>query len=34
VILIFEDSKKLDLDSLNENKRVKFGSKLISLKNL
>ena len=34
VILVFEDSKKLDLDSLKEKKRVKFGSKLISIKNL
>ena len=34
VILLFEDSKKLDLDSLNQKKRVKFGAELISLKNL
>ena len=34
VIVIFEDSNKLDLDSLKENKLVKFGSKLISLKNI
>ena len=33
VILIFEDSDNLDLDSLKENKLVKFGSKLVSLKN-
>ena len=34
VILLFEDTKKLDLDSLNQKKRVKFGKSLISLKNL
>ena len=34
VILLFEDTKKLDLDSLNQKKRVKFGAELISLKNL
>ena len=34
VILLFEDTKKLDLDSLNQKKRVKFGESLISLKNL
>ena len=34
VILIIEDSSKLDLNSLTTNKTVKFGSKLINLKNL
>jgi len=34
VILIIEDSAKLDLNSLTTNKTVKFGSKLINLKNL
>ena len=34
VILIIEDSSKLDLNSLTTNKAVKFGSKLINLKNL
>ena len=34
VILIIEDSTKLDLNSLTTNKTVKFGSKLINLKNL
>jgi phosphatidylserine decarboxylase len=34
VILVFEDSSKLDLHSLTTNKAVKFGSKLINLKNL
>ena len=34
VILIFEDSTQLDLNSLTTNKTVKFGSKLINLKNL
>ena len=34
VILLFEDSSKLDLDSLIENKLVKFGDKLVSLKNI
>ena len=34
VILIIEDSSKLDLNSLTTNKTVKFGSKLINLKNI
>ena len=34
VILIIEDSAQLDLNSLTTNKTVKFGSKLINLKNL
>ena len=34
VILIIEDSAQLDLNSLTTNKIVKFGSKLINLKNL
>jgi len=34
VILLFEDSSKLDLDSLKENMLVKFGNKLVSLKNI
>ena len=34
IILLFEDSSKLDLDSLIENKLVKFGNKLVSLKNI
>ena len=34
VILLFNDSSKLDLHSLTTNKTVKFGSKLINLKNL
>ena len=34
VILIIEDSAKLDLNSLTTNKTVKFGSALINLKNL
>ncbi len=34
VILIFKDSDKIDLDSLKENKLVKFGNKLVSLKNI
>ena len=34
VILIFKDSYKIDLDSLKENKLVKFGNKLVSLKNI
>ena len=34
VILIFEDTSKLDLHSLTTNKTVKFGSKLINIKNL
>ena len=34
VIIIFEDSNKLDLDSLKENKLVKFGESLISLKSI
>ena len=34
VILIFMDSDKIDLDSLKENKLVKFGEKLVSLKNI
>ena len=33
VILIFDDSTKLDLNSLTTNKAVKFGSRLINLKN-
>ncbi len=33
VILIFENYNDIDLDSLKENKRVKFGEKLVSLKN-
>ena len=33
VILIFENCNDIDLDSLKENKRVKFGEKLVSLKN-
>ena len=32
--LLFEDSSKLDLDSLKENMLVKFGNKLVSLKNI
>ena len=32
VIIVFEDSDKLDLHSLTTNKSVKFGSKLINLK--
>ena len=32
VILIFKDSDLLDLDSLKENKLVKFGDKLVRLK--
>ena len=34
VILILNDSSKLDLNSLTTNKTVKFGTKLINLKNL
>ena len=34
VILIFKDSYKIDLDSLKENKPVKFGKELVSLKNI
>ena len=34
VILIFKDSYKIDLDYLKENKLVKFGNKLVSLKNI
>ena len=34
VILIFKNSDKIDLDSLKENKLVKFGNKLVSLKNI
>ena len=34
VILLFEDLSKLDLDSLKENMLVKFGHKLVSLKNI
>jgi hypothetical protein len=34
VILIFENLENIDLDSLNENMRVKFGDKLLSLKNI
>jgi hypothetical protein len=34
VILIFKDSYKIDLDSLKENKLVKFGNELVSLKNI
>ena len=33
VILIFEDASRLDLHSLTTNKTVKFGSKLINIKN-
>ena len=34
VIILIEDSNKLDLDSLKENKLVKFGDNLISLKSI
>ncbi len=34
VILIFENLENIDLDSLKENMRVKFGDKLLSLKNI
>ncbi|MBV06434.1 MAG: phosphatidylserine decarboxylase [Gammaproteobacteria bacterium] len=34
VILLFEDASRLDLNSLTDNKSVKFGSKLIELRNL
>jgi len=34
VILLFEDSSKLDLDSLIENKLVKFGERLVSLRKI
>ena len=34
VIIVFDDSSKLDLNSLTTNKTVKFGSRLINLKNL
>ena len=33
VILIFDDSSQLELNSLTTNKAIKFGSGLINLKN-
>ena len=34
VIIVFKNAKNIDLDSLKENMRVKFGDKLLSLKNI
>tara|TARA_B100000941_G_scaffold163468_1_gene116361 strand:+ start:224 stop:1057 length:834 start_codon:yes stop_codon:yes gene_type:complete len=34
VVLIFDNSDKIDLDSLEENKLVKFGNKLVAFKNI
>ena len=34
VVLIFDNSDRIDLDSLEENKLVKFGNKLVAFKNI